>query len=131
MKATSFFSPVRRADYFDYVIDRGIRVPFNLSRFLPEGRRAFVMVIPVTGVRSEWMETSDNGRWCFGHTSGWNGSYHDAWYEPTVFVWACGSGKFKRARKKLHEAVARHSDAERIDSSVARYRARLLVREGD
>jgi hypothetical protein len=131
MTVYSFFSPKHAADFFVFSLSLPFAVPSQIDVYLPKNRRAFVLVMPVDRVESSWHEESVNGKWGFGYTSGWNGSYHDCHHCPAVFAWAYGSGKFKLARRTLREARARYEAGTGVDTCVARFRARDLVRQGD
>lgn len=71
-------------------------------------------------------ETGSRRGWAV--TSGWNGSFHAAHWVPVVWAWAKGSHRAGKARSMFRKIMR---TVEAVDSSVARFEARRMVREGD
>ena len=73
----------------------------------------------------------DNKRAGWGYTSGWNGSYHDAHYSPMLYAWGKGKKKFQLANGMMQQAKIWAEEKLKEDASIAAFKARQQVREGD
>lgn len=61
---------------------------------------------------------------------GWNGSYHEAWWNSKIVVWAWGPHKMHRVRVLARQAKAwlAENAENRKDTATERMRTRMLVR---
>lgn len=62
------------------------------------------------------------------YSQGWNYSFHDCQFNPTIMAWGRTPS---RARKALKRALAALAPMTTRDTAVARMEARMAVRPGD
>jgi hypothetical protein len=72
-----------------------------------------------------------NGKFGWGYTSSWNGSYHEASWYPHLYAWSKGKKKFQRANKMMQTALSWYKEQSTKDPVTAKFEARNQVRPGD
>ena len=100
---------------------------------IPKGAYYYVVNLPkmVEGQEDGQIFKKENNTFGYGYVVHWNGSYHDAQYDPKLVAWARGNRKFKNARRMKEEALSWYEEQKKKDISVARFEARRQVRSGD
>ena len=95
-------------------------------------RRGFHVIVELPSWVTGSSRVVDQGRrYQVAFLSGWNGSYHDCCYSPTVVVTAWGPGKFRRANRLARRWREELWKADSVDPVTRRWRARELGRSGD
>lgn len=124
--SAGFRNKVVRGDSYEHYEHTGA-----IQKRVPKG--SFIIFQPVSLMKGygESEEIERKPREGFFYSSGWNGSYHDAYHFPMLIAWANGAHKMRRARRMMRAARAWYETQEKKDSAEARFEARRQVREGD
>ena len=102
------------------LVDNGVEVPESMELV------SSPCLLAKPGVGGKVCEITPQGG--FAYCDGWNGSFHDAIFQPFLAAWGPTTHV---AKNWLEKAVEVSKNFNIVDTTTAKMRARALVRKGD